>query len=543
MGKISIQDLAAKLVEQNGLSKRDAMVFVNTMFDIVRQALDYDKMVKIKGLGTFKIVEVDARESVNVNTGERVLIDGHNKISFMPDTLMKELVNKPFSQFETVVLNEGVDFEEGQEQMRREAMAAQAVSEADTDTASLPLVDFGPSDEISHVVFQNVEDENLDVEESLDDDEEPVEEESLVDEESAVEEEETDLGTETMVDEKSVPDEIPMMDEKSETSVMEESVVNGESVAEEPVNQGEEPIVLNDEPVVLGEEPDVKESPAAEDSPASNEQVITEEPTIADQLFTEDEPGVEDIPVVENPVDETKSVIEDNPEEETVVNDDMMSDEDKETDSEEDYQEDDEEYDTPWYKRWLLLLIVGLVCLLVGYLCGYYMAYLHQDGSADEQVPPVVVEPVDKNPASESIEQAVVDDSTVVDSKVGVNLEDSLASEVASEVEETQTAEPLKESLEKAAIAAPVQTQPQLDQYEAKDARVRTGAYRIIGTDHMEKVREGDNLKRISRRTLGPDMECYIEVYNNLTSASPLKAGQQIKIPKLQHKKKKSTQK
>ena len=107
MGKVTIQEIASKLIAQNGLSKKEATLFINMMFETIREALERDKMVKVKGLGTFKIIDVESRESVNVNTGERVLIEGHNKITFTPDALMKELVNKPFSQFETVVLNEG----------------------------------------------------------------------------------------------------------------------------------------------------------------------------------------------------------------------------------------------------------------------------------------------------------------------------------------------------------------------------------------------------------------------------------------------------
>ena len=112
MGKMTIQDVSRVLSERKGLNKKDASNFVNLMFDIIQQALERDGIVKVKGLGTFKIIDVDARESVNVNTGERVLIEGHNKITFTPDSLLKELVNKPFSQFETVVLNDGVDFDE-----------------------------------------------------------------------------------------------------------------------------------------------------------------------------------------------------------------------------------------------------------------------------------------------------------------------------------------------------------------------------------------------------------------------------------------------
>ena len=116
MGKISINELAVVLIERKNLKKKSASTFVNELFYLIQKGLEQDKSVKVKGLGTFKIIDVDDRESVNVNNGERVLIEGHSKITFTPDALMKELVNKPFSQFETVVLNEGVDFEQELEQ-------------------------------------------------------------------------------------------------------------------------------------------------------------------------------------------------------------------------------------------------------------------------------------------------------------------------------------------------------------------------------------------------------------------------------------------
>ena len=112
MSKLNIYDLCSVLVAKNGLDDKESHRFIKAMFDIIQEGLDEDKIVKVKGLGTFKIIEVDDRESINVNTGERVLIEGHSKLTFTPDSVMKEIVNKPFSQFETVILNEGVDFPE-----------------------------------------------------------------------------------------------------------------------------------------------------------------------------------------------------------------------------------------------------------------------------------------------------------------------------------------------------------------------------------------------------------------------------------------------
>lgn len=112
MAKTAIQLITSALAKQHNMSVADAAAFVDAFFDIISSELKNGNQVKIKGLGTFKVQAVKPRESVNVNTGERVLIEGHDKISFTPDTVMKELVNKPFSQFETVVINDGVDTEE-----------------------------------------------------------------------------------------------------------------------------------------------------------------------------------------------------------------------------------------------------------------------------------------------------------------------------------------------------------------------------------------------------------------------------------------------
>jgi nucleoid DNA-binding protein len=110
--KITLQDIINLLCEKQGMTPKDAETFVRTMFDLIEEALTNEKYIKIKGLGTFKLTEVNSRESVHVNTGERIEIQGHSKVSFTPDTSMKELINKPFSHFETVVLNEGVELED-----------------------------------------------------------------------------------------------------------------------------------------------------------------------------------------------------------------------------------------------------------------------------------------------------------------------------------------------------------------------------------------------------------------------------------------------
>ena len=135
MAKSAIQLITSALAKQHNLSAADAAAFVDAFFDIISSELKNGNQVKIKGLGTFKVQAVKPRESVNVNTGERVLIEGHDKISFTPDTVMKELVNKPFSQFETVVINDGVDTEE-LERIPAEDSSDEVKSELDDDATT-----------------------------------------------------------------------------------------------------------------------------------------------------------------------------------------------------------------------------------------------------------------------------------------------------------------------------------------------------------------------------------------------------------------------
>ena len=143
MSKIFLSELSAVLAEKHGIDRRTAQRFVTSVVSVVQSGLEADRIVKIKGLGTFKIIDVEARESVNVNTGERLVIDSHSKLTFLPDNTMKELVNRPFSQFETVVLNDGVNFDEPEEETpiidAEEESTANVEIEEDEDIA--PIVE------------------------------------------------------------------------------------------------------------------------------------------------------------------------------------------------------------------------------------------------------------------------------------------------------------------------------------------------------------------------------------------------------------------
>ena len=188
--KITLQDLINLFSEKQGMNKKDAEVFVRTMFELIEEALATEKYVKIKGFGTFKLTEVDSRESVNVNTGERIEIQGHTKISFTPDATMKDLINKPFSHFETVVLNEGVELEDTPIETSEEIVQEEIISETIlTEEPAImeepqpkPIVET-PAEEETIVEEPTVEEQTI--EEPIS--EETIEEETIV-EESTIEE-------------------------------------------------------------------------------------------------------------------------------------------------------------------------------------------------------------------------------------------------------------------------------------------------------------------------------------------------------------------
>lgn len=163
MAKTALQLIADAVAKKHKITVKEAEKFVSAIFDVVNEGLKTDKLVKVKGLGTFKVQAVKPRESVNVNTGERVLIEGHEKVSFTPDATMKELVNKPFAQFETVVLNDGVDFadiesksddEEKAENTDEIVVSAEEIADSDEEKVetkeeiTAEIIDEQPAEEV-----------------------------------------------------------------------------------------------------------------------------------------------------------------------------------------------------------------------------------------------------------------------------------------------------------------------------------------------------------------------------------------------------------
>ena len=419
MDKVSIQQIAAVLTQKRGLTVQEAETFTTTIFDIVRETLPKESQVKIKGLGTFKLVGVEARESVNIRSGERFMIDGHEKITFTPDTDMKEMVNKPFSQFETVVLDEDSDLERQLEEIN------------------------ATEEERQEEEIRQEDEEKPEKEEKPEEEEKPVKEERLA-------------GSEP-----ESPAPLPVV---SAVAELPEEKLPEEKVQESPEEE-------------LPEEK-VQESP---------EEELPEEK------------------VLESPEEETSDSL--------------------------DYKEDSEVSPVSPHRRynWMLWSVLSLIIAAGAYCLGYWQGQQTVPSPASETTPAPAIATTVPEGSPEGIP---------ADTTAAITKKDSTTTSADSV---TIALDTTAATTKNDATAAPPKQQPAIDEvdykkYEQMDVRVRTGAYRIIGTDRVVTARRGDNLSRVSRRELGDGMVCYVAVYNGMTDDQPLTEGQKIKIPKLKWK-------
>lgn len=238
--KITLQDIINLLCEKQGMTPKDAETFVRTMFDLIEEALTNEKYIKIKGLGTFKLTEVNSRESVHVNTGERIEIQGHSKVSFTPDTSMKELINKPFSHFETVVLNEGVELEDTvieEEETPESTEVSETTIKVEETTIGQPIVE---ESVVEKPIVETPAIEEPIIQESIT--EEPIEENSIVDEPvmeaPIVEETESEVPVEPTIVEETIATEALKSTESEESE--KPITAEKEEVSTPMVPQGEE---------------------------------------------------------------------------------------------------------------------------------------------------------------------------------------------------------------------------------------------------------------------------------------------------------------
>lgn len=552
MSKISLSDLAQRLAEKSGISLQDAELFIRKMFDVANEGLQSDKLVKMKWLGTFKVMAVKDRESVDVNTGERIIIEGRDKISFTPDNILKEIVNKPFAQFETVVVNDGVDFDEIDRKFEN----------AEED---------GP---VSDSTLECVSDsENSSVE-------------SFVEQDSSA--------TSGVID---------FLDEENAAPVSDEMIVIGERLSQENVAEPEEkkPEGLEPaatEPAVFKpavSEPVESESATSEletkesEVPAQNEvesvvsdeekeSTLTEETPIAEKVPSGEDNSITETPIVEK-VPSDKENFTETPIEEEASSDEETPSSDEVTD-----------------KRHVVLpryLVIAASVVFLAMIGGFgWFAFNYgkmaaqrddlalqldnyQQIAAEKKAPTksastqeeilrkkAIEDSIRMAQASEAVKKAenaeqnmdAAADNQSIDAKSpeakknleakkladAKNLADAKRQVDAKKLAETKKQQEAKKHAEaKKTEEARKQAEKHAAQASSKydqDARVRTGAYRIIGVSEVVTAREGQTIKSLSQKYLGPGMECYVEALNG---NSLLKPGQKVKIPKLELKKKK----
>lgn len=461
MSKFSLNTLGKLLADKSGLSQVEAELFIRKMFDVCNQGLDADKQVKIKWLGTFKVQATKDRESINVNTGERFTIEGRDKLTFTPDNILKEIVNKPFAQFETVVVNDGVDFDEIDEKF----------GEEQTEDAPAQVIDFLDEEKTAtpnpEVVVIGSEKEK--------------EKEDELAKQIAIEQAKLEKLKQAQLEQERIQKE-KLEKEKQEQERLEQERLKQERLEQERLEQEKLELAQQQQALKAVVEPAV---PASDESEEEEEE---EESSNSHHIV---------IP------------------------------------------------------RYLVVAVCLIVVALIGGMGWFAFNYGQMTAQRDHlamQLNQYHQAPAKKVPAKpaaaplsqeQKLRQKAMEDSIrMAKTAEAVKLaeksdEKSASAEKAKQTEANAKAEAKEKAKDKDEEKATSKIAS--SQYD-KDARVRTGAYRIIGVAQTVTVGAGQTLEQISTRYLGSGMECYVEALNG---TSTVKAGQKIKIPKLKLKKKK----
>lgn len=478
MSKFSLNTLGKLLADKSGLSQVEAELFIRKMFDVCNQGLDADKQVKIKWLGTFKVQATKDRESINVNTGERFTIEGRDKLTFTPDNILKEIVNKPFAQFETVVVNDGVDFDEIDEKF----------GEEQTEDAPAQVIDFLDEEKTatpnSEVVVIGSEKEK----EKEDEDE--------LAKQIAIEQAKLDRLKQAQLEQERIQKE-KLEKEKQEQERLEQERLEQEKLEQERLKQEK-----------LEQERQEQERQEQEKLELAQQQQALK----------------------------------------AVVEPAVPASDESEKEEEEEESSNSHHIVIP---RYLVVAVCLIVVALIGGMGWFAFNYGQMTAQRDHlamQLNQYHQAPAKKVPAKpaaaplsqeQKLRQKAMEDSirmakTAEAVKLAENSdEESASAEKAKQTEAKAKAEGKEKAKDKDEEKAASKIAS--SQYD-KDARVRTGAYRIIGVAQTVTVGAGQTLEQISTRYLGSGMECYVEALNGKNT---VKAGQKIKIPKLELKKKK----
>ncbi len=508
----TLKDIAKLLVQKHELKQRDAETFMTAFVDTVLEGLKSDRQVKIKGFGTFKVTAVRERESINVNTGERVVISGHDKISFTPDAVMRDIVNKPFAQFETVVLADGVDFEdmsEGVVENDEEASAAEAHYEVES-----------PQEEVQEPLIIPMSSNDGRIGESAPEAVPPVGDST-----------EQATSVEKPVEEETLPKVLPIakddavsdMREETESEAREETESEAQEETESEAREETESEAREETESEAREE---TESEAREETiDEAREEVLPEPQVEAEPKEKLDSVSGEDAVMPERPKEERHH-------------------------RKSHHRHRNEEQDDCRKLFIVYAIVANIIFASIAFVLGYLCAAnnwlgLNNTSDTTSVMPAEYIDgghPIDKS------SQAAVCDSVERkrsrgDTDKGVAMDEKTAQKPDSAVTASakeKTAQAVQggkpavpaESTSPRKLPEPVNS----GKYDS-DPRVRTGAYTIVGTATTVKVRAGQTLKSISKAYLGEGMECYVEVFNG--GIKEVSEGQTIKIPELQLKNRK----
>ena len=535
MNKSSLSVLAKAVASKRGLTQAEAERFIATMFEVAGAGIQEDKLLKMKWLGTFKITSVKDRESVDVNTGERILIEGRDKISFTPDNILKEIINKPFAQFETVVVNDGIDF-----------------SDIDEKFANMAREE----EELQLQKEQECHDEEVVQEEQ--NAEQPQKEELSQEEEQPREEEHSQ--------EVELNENLSQEAKKSQESLLDAELQSQEGGQKDELSQ-EVNTPISEETVALSSE--LKNAEISEDdisdtsedniSQTSDDTISkTEENGIPEEVgmlishLKKNESEAEEIERVEEAkVKEEAEVpkaaeahVEKTPEEAKVV----VSQSNVENKKQPEYDEtldEDEAYASDHHHLVIPKYVVALVSVvfvaLLGGLCWFAFIYGKMQARQEQmemqlkaikpqpqpKPKPKVVAPVDTAKSVASSDDKT-DAKNVLANGAQANNEQTDHAQLAMKKKAKQ------DSIRMAQANNAVKMAEKASVY-LNDPRIRTGAYRIVGVEKTVTAKSGQTLAGLSKLYLGPGMECYMQAING---CSEIKPGQKVKIPKLELKRK-----
>lgn len=535
MSKSSLSVLAKAVASKRGLTQAEAERFIATMFEVAGDGIQEDKLLKMKWLGTFKITSVKDRESVDVNTGERILIEGRDKISFTPDNILKEIINKPFAQFETVVVNDGIDFSDIDEKfanMEREEEELQLQKEQECHDEEVVQEEQNAELPQKEELFQEEEqprEEEHSQEFELNEDlsqEAKKSQESLLDAELQSQEggqkDELSREVNTPISEETVALSSELKNaEISEDDISETSEDNISQTSDDTISKTEENGIPEEVGMLISHLK--KNESEAEEIERVEEAKVKEEAEVPKAA----EAHVEKTPA-EAKVVASQSNVEDKKQPEYAET----------LDEDEAYASDHHHLVIPKY---VVALVSVVFVALLGGLCWFAFIYGKMQARQEQMEMQLKAIKPQPQPKPKPTVVAPVDTAkSVASSDDKTDAENVLANGAQANNEQTDHAQlamkkkAKQDSIRMAQANNAVKMAEKASVY-LNDPRIRTGAYRIVGVEKTMTAKSGQTLAGLSKLYLGPGMECYMQAING---CSEIKPGQKVKIPKLELKRK-----